>query len=134
MDGQGTCLEKLQRYLRSEAIPFQVQHHPAAYTAREQLGRARAPRHLLLDALDHAVEQPVHDLLRRQVDAAVHPDVLPGDQQVVADEVQRVLHRPGTAVLGDQGELGLDPVRLGVDQGPVHVPEDRCGKHQSSGL
>ena len=96
----------------------------------------------MFDRSGDAVQQPVDDLGGRQVDAAVLADVLPRDQQVVADQVQGVLHRPGAAELGDQRELDLDPVRLGVDQGAVHVDGKghevgrRCQQRsaQSSGL
>ena len=29
------CLEKLEAYLRANGVPFEVQHHPIAYTAHE---------------------------------------------------------------------------------------------------
>ena len=55
--------------------------------------------------------------------------------QVVADELVGELVAPRAAVLGDDRVLRGDPVGLGVDEGAVHVPEDRCGEaHGSTSL
>ena len=59
------------------------------------------------------------------VDAHVLADVAAGVEQVAADELERVLARPGAAVALGERELRRDPVGLGVDQGAVHVPQDR---------
>ena len=58
-------------------------------------------------------------------DRAVVPDELGGDHQVVAHELVGVLVVPDPAGLLDDRVLGVDPVGLGVDEGAVHVPEDR---------
>ena len=54
------------------------------------------------------------------------------DHQVVADELVGELVAPGATVLGDDRVLRGDPVGLGVDEGAVHVPEDRCGEAHGS--
>ena len=51
-----------------------------------------------------------------------------GHEQVVADELVGELVAPRAAVLLDDLVLRGDPVGLGVDEGAVHVPEDRCGE------
>jgi hypothetical protein len=94
----------------------------------EQLAGAGTPRDPAPDGGHHALEQPVDDLLGRQVDAAVRADVLGRGDQRVADERVRVLLGPDAAVLGDDLVLGLDPVRLGVDEGAVHVPQHGGGQ------
>ncbi len=89
----------------------------------EQLSGARSPRHRPLD-LDH---DPVEELLDSspggQVGAHLLVDVVRRVPQVVADEVEGVLQRPGAAVPRSEGVLGLDPTGLGVDEGAVHVPQ-----------
>ncbi|HEU5315126.1 MAG TPA: YbaK/EbsC family protein [Chloroflexota bacterium] len=37
------CLETLERYLRDQGVPFQVQRHPLAYTAREVAASEHVP-------------------------------------------------------------------------------------------
>ncbi len=37
------CLEKLQQYLRAEKVPFELQHHPEAYTAQEVAASEHVP-------------------------------------------------------------------------------------------
>jgi hypothetical protein len=83
------------------------------------------------------VEQPVDDLGRAQGNAGVLDDVAAGLEEVVADQGQRVLVAPGGAVRLDERVLLLDPVRLGVDERAVEVPQDGPGgvspQRQSSG-
>ena len=55
---------------------------------------ARPPRHLALHAGDHAVEQPVDDLVDRQVDAALVAEDRGRHAQVVADHGVRLLLVP----------------------------------------
>ncbi|HEV8638511.1 MAG TPA: YbaK/EbsC family protein [Chloroflexota bacterium] len=38
-----TCKEKLETYLRDNEVPFQLQHHPTAYTAQEVAQVERIP-------------------------------------------------------------------------------------------
>ena len=59
-----------------------------------------------------------------------HP---PGLGQGAADQLQRLLVAPGGPVAGHQGALGGDPVRFGVDQGAVHVPQHRGGQGALAG-
>ena len=46
-----------------------------------------------------------------------------GEDEGLADQLHGLLVGPLPAVRGDQRVLGLDPVRLGVDDGAIHVPE-----------
>jgi Ala-tRNA(Pro) deacylase len=41
------CKEKLESYLREQQVPFQVQHHPVAYTAREVAASEHLPPDLM---------------------------------------------------------------------------------------
>ena len=106
-------------------------HERARHTRRVELGQQAAssvtPRNPFLDLGDDAVEQAVDDLLRFQRDLAVLGDVGAADEEIVADERVGVLVGPGVAVRLDQRVLGVDPVRLGVDERAVHVPQDGRG-------
>ena len=103
-------------------------HERARHTRRVELGQQAAgsvtPRNTFLDLGDDAVEQAVDDLLRFQRDLAVLGDVGAADEEIVADERVGVLVGPRVAVRLDQRVLGVDPVRLGVDERAVHVPQD----------
>lgn len=41
------CFERLQAYLRENQVPFQVQHHPTAYTAQEVAASEHVPGKLM---------------------------------------------------------------------------------------
>jgi Ala-tRNA(Pro) deacylase len=41
------CRERLEAYLRDNGVPFQVQHHPLAYTAQEVAASEHLPGKLL---------------------------------------------------------------------------------------
>ena len=41
------CRERLEAYLRDNRVPFQVQHHPVAYTAQEVAAVEHIPGRLL---------------------------------------------------------------------------------------
>jgi Ala-tRNA(Pro) deacylase len=41
------CLERLQAYLRRHEVPFQVRHHPIAFTAQEVAASEHVPGRLL---------------------------------------------------------------------------------------
>jgi hypothetical protein len=87
---------------------------------------------VLADLRHHPFEQLVDDPLRRPRDRRVLADEGGRHHQVVAHELVGELVAPGATVLGDDGVLGGDPVGLGVDEGAVHVPEDRCGEAHGS--
>ena len=93
----------------------------------EQIPRPGPPRHRLSDAGDHTVEQLVDDLVDRQVDPAVLADVATRVGEVATDDGVGVLVAPRATVGLDELELALDPVRLGVDERAIHVPQD-CGR------
>ena len=44
--------------------------------------------------------------------------------QVAADDGVRMFLAPRPAVSLDELELAIDPVRLGVDERAIHVPQD----------
>ncbi len=52
-----------------------------------------------------------------------------GVEQIEPDDRVRVGRRPGPVELGDEFVFARDPVRLGVDERPVHVPQDRRWLH-----
>jgi len=37
------CMERLQAYLRESKVPFQIQHHPVAYSAQEVAASEHVP-------------------------------------------------------------------------------------------
>ena len=86
------------------------------------------PRNTFLHLGDDSVEQAVDDLVWFQRDLAVLGDIGAADEEVVPDERVGVLVGPRVAVRLDQRVLGVDPVRLGVDERAVHVPQDGRGE------
>ena len=91
---------------------------------REQVARPWSPRDFLSHSGDHTVEELIDDLLDRQVDTPVIADVATRFVQILADDRMGVVHGPFAAVRLDELELAVDPVRLGVDEGAIHVPQD----------
>ena len=51
-----------------------------------------------------------------------------GVGEATVPNLQRVLFGPRAAELVDELDLGPHPVRLGIDEGAVHVPEDGGGE------
>ncbi len=72
---------------------------------------------------DHPVEQTVDDLLRRQFDVAVLLHVRRRVEQVETDHGLSVMVGPVVPELLDQVAFRGEPVRLGIDQRAVHVPQ-----------
>ena len=70
----------------------------------------------------------VDDLVGLERDAAI-PEHSGGVPEPRADQGESVLCGPDAAERGDELGFGVHPVRLGVDQGAVHVPENG-GRHQ----
>ncbi len=103
-------------------------HHGTGDLVGAQLGqqipRPGPPRHGVANAGDHSVEELVDDLVDRQVDPAVLADVATRLGQVAADDRVSVFVAPRPTVSLDELELALDPVRLGVDERAIHVPQD----------
>ncbi|CVN71414.1 Uncharacterised protein [Streptococcus pneumoniae] len=96
----------------------------------EQLPGTRPPR--------HPADDPLDDLVHRQVDDPLHGQVQTGLLQAARSLVQRASHegggqvlRPGAAVLDHQPALDGVPQGLGVHEGAVHVPQD--GARQAAG-
>jgi hypothetical protein len=63
--------------------------------------------------------------LRLQRDTTARAEFMGGVEQVEADERMRVGIGPCLAVLGNEAVLARDPIRLGVDECAVHVPQHR---------
>ena len=92
----------------------------ARAAARGAPGRKGTP--LRRQLAHHVVGQVVDDV----VDAHPHAGVLEDARGVLEahpDEPQRLLVRPRAAEALHERGLGRHPVRLGVDEGAVHVPE-----------
>jgi Ala-tRNA(Pro) deacylase len=54
------CKETLERYLRDMGVPYQTQHHPLAYTAREVAASEHVPpRHVAKVVIAVAGEMPL---------------------------------------------------------------------------
>ena len=106
-------------------------HQRARHAEGVQLGeqppRPGTPRHVLAHAGDHAVEQPLDDLLRLEVDAAAVTQLGGRVEQVEADDRAGVVVGPGATEGSDELVLARHPVRLGVDERAVHVPQDGGG-------
>jgi len=89
----------------------------------EQLAGAGPPWHRDRHLLEHAVSHPLDDGVGGHVDAARLEDDR-GVPQAHPDYLEAVLVGPGASEGGDQFGLGDHPVRLGVDEGAIHVPEN----------
>ena len=98
--------------------------HAAQLQSGEQLSRSWSPRDTLANQSSDAVGQLVDDLVGTQGHAAASAQDLGGIHQVEPDDRQGVVVRPTPAVAGDELVLAANPVRLGVDQRAVHVPQD----------
>ena len=110
--------------IRRHDIVTSAHGTPASLSSRS---RRRAPgRHgmSLAQAGDDAVEQTLDDLLRLESDAAVLADVLRRRRAGRTRPPPGVVLGPLAAVRLDELVLGLHPVRLGVDERAVHVPQD----------
>ena len=103
---------------------------PAARSAVEQLAGARAATaRARATCADHPASSSSTISLRRRSSTGPWSRMnCRRHHQVVADELVGVLVAPRAAVLLDDRVLGGDPVGLGVDEGAVHVPEDRGGQ------
>ncbi len=101
--------------------------HALLVERAEQLQRARPPRRTDPDPGDHVVEETFDDGLRLEVHAATRTQHGRSVEKVEADHRAGVVVGPRAAELVDERVLGRHPVRLGVDQGAVHVPEDGGG-------
>ena len=68
------CKELLERYLRDMGVPYEAQHHPLAYTAREVAASENVPPRLMAKVViavtDGAGERPV--MLVVPADERVH--------------------------------------------------------------
>jgi Ala-tRNA(Pro) deacylase len=86
--------ERLEAYLRRHRVPFQVQHHPLAYTAQQVAAAEHVPGRVVAKVVvAFADERPV--LL-----------ALPADYRVSIDDVAAMLSA-GRVRLADERELAL---------------------------
>jgi hypothetical protein len=96
---------------------------PSVFSSASSSSAPGRNGHGFSDLPDDAAHQGLDDLLSGQVEAGLthHSG---GDDQLVADEFEPLLFRPGQPVGVHELGLGADPIRLGVDEGSVHVPQD----------
>ncbi len=127
-------LERAGRELADDLVgrlPPRHRHQRAGNAAQlqggEQLACSRSPRHALAHEVGDCSGQLVDDLVRSQRHSTTGADHLGGVHQVEADDRHRVVVGPTPSVGRDELVLATDPVRLGVDQRAVHVPEDGRG-------
>ena len=124
-------LERARRELLEDLVDERSPRHrhegarnAAQLEGGEQLAGARSPRDPLAEQRGDGVGELVDDLVRSQRHAATGAQHLGGVHQVEADDRHGVVVGPPPAVPGDELVLAADPVRLGVDQRAVHVPQD----------
>ena len=99
--------------------------HTCGGTLRQQARRTRAPRQFAGRSRDHTVEQTLDDRVRFEPHATPVAQDDRGVEQVEPDDRVGVGRCPRAVELGDEFVFALDPVRLGVDERAVHVPQDR---------
>jgi Ala-tRNA(Pro) deacylase len=81
--------ERLETYLREQGVPYQVQHHPLAYTAQQVAEREHVPGRLVAKVvLAYADGRPVLLALPapRRVDLARAVDVVGAESVRLAEE------------------------------------------------
>ncbi len=114
-------------------VPIAHRHesarNPGVAQGREQLVRAGLPGNAGGECHQDALDEEADDLVVASFDAST-PQVGSSVGEGAADHLLAVLGGPLAAVLGNQGDLGLDPRRLGVDQGAVEIPKDGCGERE----
>ena len=88
----------------------------------QQFAGTGPPGHGRPDLADDVGREGVDDFPALQLHAGLLQDA-GGEDQGLADELHGLLVRPLSAVGVDEGVFGFDPVRLGVDDGAIHVPE-----------
>ena len=91
----------------------------------KQLKGSGSPRQLTLHAFDNAVHQPVDQCHWFHFDAS-SPQRRCSVKQIRADQRSCIRLGPSATEFVDEFVLALNPVRLGVDQRAVHVPQHRC--------
>lgn len=128
-DGVETSLGKTSHHFIGEPAPGhgdEGRRDTGTAKVGEQFAGARAPRHLDLNARHHSIEQHLDDLDRLSVHSTVFTDVRTGIEEIRSDERFCVLMTPRAAMSFDDVVFGIDPIRFGVDDRAVHVPQHRC--------
>ena len=108
--------------------------HPEAAQLLEKFARSRPERDAIAgQPLLHAAGQVGDDVVFVHVDAVLLQD--PGGfPETGADERHGVFVGPGVAEGLDEIGLRRDPIRFGIDECAVHIPEDGGGKLCSHGF
>ena len=98
---------------------------PASFELREEFPRTGAPRDLPVQPGDHTVEQTLDDLVGGKLDSTVFLHVGGRIAQVEPDHgVGMVIGPLAVTEPIDEVTFGCEPVRFGVDERAVHVPQD----------
>ena len=132
--GEGTPRQP-GHHRRDEAVP-RHRHQRARNAGLVQLAQqpacAGSPRDVLLEPGDDPVEHPLDEFVRIERDARLLDDVVGRLQQVEPHHRLGVVLRPLAAERLDDLALRLEPVRLGVDERAVHVPQHRHRQRRRS--
>ena len=129
---------EVQQHLVGDVLPRHGHHrarHAGGVERVEQFACAGAPRHVAADARQHRGGEVVDDLLRLDRQSGAPLDHRGGVQQVEPDDRHGVVVGPHAAEGAHELVLALHPVRLGVDQRAVEVPQDgrRERAHEGGG-
>jgi hypothetical protein len=100
----------------------------------QQLARPRLERHAALaDQFRDAGHEPFGHLPGRRGPRRLAQQVAHRTFQAAAEQLRLVRGSPVRPEPGHDGRLGLEPERLGVDEQPVHVKQDRLSGSLSRG-
>jgi Ala-tRNA(Pro) deacylase len=111
------CLQRLEAYLREQKVPFQIQHHPLAYTAREVAATEHLPTYLMAKVVVvFADGRPVMLV----VPASLHVSL---DQagKAIGAAVARLAHEEELATLFPDCAIGAMPPFGNLYDLPVYV-------------
>jgi Ala-tRNA(Pro) deacylase len=111
------CLERLQAYLRQNQVPFQIQHHPLAYTAQEVAASEHIPGKMMAKVV---VVFAAGQTVLLALPASYHVDVTQAAQALGAREV-RLANETELAALFQDCEVGAMPPFGHLYDLPVYV-------------
>jgi Ala-tRNA(Pro) deacylase len=114
-----SCKERLENYLRDNRVPFEIHHHPTAFTAQE------------LAASEHTPGKMVAKVVMVLADGELVMLALPAPYQADLDRVSRVLeatevrlaHEDEFAPAFPDCEVGAMPAFGNLYDIPVYVDE-----------
>jgi Ala-tRNA(Pro) deacylase len=117
------CREKLEAYLRENSVPYQIQHHPVAYTAQRVADSEHLPGKLLAKVVVVVADEKLAMLVRPAPARADWAWVA----AVVGTEEVRLAHESEFARAFPDCEVGAMPPFGNLYDLPTFVDEQLAG-------